>query len=119
MKKFDEFEKSIKLDENKAVFEYYKKPKDKPEGTIEIDAEGETATIFTEDGQVTIGNLYGENGTVETDKITIFADSETPLGFTTIKMSDLKKLFDAYNKAAIEEFGQFHGAQLELKIKKS
>lgn len=50
-----------------------------------------TATLKGEDGEIKLGNVYDEEGNVETS-YSIAIDEAPPSGFITIKKQDLLKL---------------------------
>lgn len=71
-------------------------------GTIEEDEEGEKVTLKTESGIVELGNMHGDGGPIR-GEISIYAVDNSPQGYTSVKVSDLKRLIAAFNDAEWSE----------------
>ena len=71
--------------------------KTKP-GKITEDYDGEMVKLTSESGFVELGNIFDEDGPVE-ELVSIYAKDNSPQGYTAVRISDLQKLIQAYNKA--------------------
>lgn len=96
MKNLGTFEEFIN-ENSKKQFVSESKGLDRP-GKIKEDYDGESVKLTTATGFVEIGNILDEDGAIE-GMISIHAQDNSPQGYTAIRIDDLKKLIQAYNKA--------------------